>query len=204
MLFIFVLLAIGVFFLKMYFESPEYKGKEGEEVVKEALVQVFSNTKGFIFNDILVEYNGKITQIDHVVISEKGVFVVETKNYSGWIFGNQRNKYWTQVIYKNKNKFQNPLFQNYGHIKMLESVLKIDSKMFISIVAFTDNCEFKTNMPKNVMYDYQIGKYVRSLNKKLLSKSEIDLLGDRLSASVLEKNKANKNRHLDSIERNRA
>ncbi|WP_425629791.1 nuclease-related domain-containing protein [Cellulophaga lytica] len=188
----------------MYFESPEYKGKEGEAVVKEALVQVFNNTKGFIFNDILVEYNGKITQIDHVVISEKGVFVVETKNYSGWIFGNQRNKYWTQVIYKNKNKFQNPLFQNYGHIKMLESVLKIDSKMFISIVAFTDNCEFKTDMPKNVMYDYQIGKYVRSLNKKLLSKSEIDLLGDRLSASVLEKNKANKNRHLDSIERNRA
>lgn len=204
MLFVFVLLAIGVFFLKMYFESPENKGKEGEEVVKEALIQVFKNTKGFIFNDILVEYNGKITQIDHVVISEKGVFVVETKNYSGWIFGSQRNKYWTQVIYKNKNKFQNPLFQNYGHVKMLESVLKIDPKVFISIVAFTDNCEFKTDMPKNVMYDYQIGEYVRRLDKKLLSKPEIDLLGDRLSASVLEKNKANKNRHLDSIERNRA
>lgn len=64
------------------------------------------------------------TQIDHIVVSIHGIFVIETKNYKGWIYGNSNNEYWTQNIYGNKYSLYNPLLQNKNHIKSLLSTKK--------------------------------------------------------------------------------
>ena len=67
------------------------------------------------YHDVILPTAGGTTQIDHVFVSVFGVFVVETKNMSGWIFGSERDQDWTQVFPGGRKfKFQNPLRQNYG------------------------------------------------------------------------------------------
>ena len=87
-----------------------------------------------------------MTQIDHVVISIYGIFVIETKNYKGWIYGNERTANWLQNIYGHKYSIVNSVRQNYGHIKALEYVVKADgwkNVPFYSIVAYSDEAVLK-------------------------------------------------------------
>src|SRR5262245_65100442 len=81
--------------------------------------------------------HGQSVQIDHVVVTDTGVFVIETKHYSGWIFGHPNDSHWTQVIYKKKSRFQNPLRQNYGHVKAVQSLFNLPDAAFFPIVVFT-------------------------------------------------------------------
>lgn len=84
------------------------------------------------------------SEIDSILINKYGIFVIESKGYSGWIFGNETQKNWTQVIYKNKTKFYNPIMQNRNHIKALASILEIkDMNIFRSYIVFSERCELK-------------------------------------------------------------
>ena len=99
------------------------KGSLGEKQISK-LLQSLDPDRYVLLNDLYIpKENGTTTQIDHVVISDKGLFVIETKNYNGWIFGSQNSKHWTQVIYKRKEKFYNPIWQNAGHMKELRHFL---------------------------------------------------------------------------------
>jgi len=104
------------------FLKPKIKGYLGE--LKVRLRLFFLNKKEYkIIHNLRIFHNGMMSQIDHVVISKYGVFVIETKNYSGWIFGGENSFEWTQVIYKNKFKLYNPLRQNLGHVKAIKGNL---------------------------------------------------------------------------------
>jgi hypothetical protein len=110
-------LAILVGLLK----SPWFKGVVGEFVVNlSARLMLDKEVYHLIKNVTLPTDNGS-TQIDHIIVSVYGIFVVETKNMKGWIFGSPNQKTWTQKIYKLSSKFQNPLHQNYKHVKELQS-----------------------------------------------------------------------------------
>ena len=78
-----------------------------------------------VLDDLMLPSRGNTntTQIDHIVVSDFGIFCIETKSYSGWIFGNARQQHWTQVLYRYKKKFYNPLRQNYAHIKAVEAIV---------------------------------------------------------------------------------
>jgi hypothetical protein len=94
-------------------KSPWFKGVVGEFVVNlSARLMLDKETYHLIKNVTLPTENGS-TQIDHVIVSIYGIFVVETKNMRGWIFGSPNQKTWTQKIYKHTSKFQNPLHQNF-------------------------------------------------------------------------------------------
>lgn len=98
---------------------PSVKGFFGEISIR-ILLKFLNKDKYLIINDVLIPTNnGTTAQIDHIVVSIYGIFVIETKNYNGWIFGSENSKNWTQVIYKTKNHFYNPIMQNKGHIKAL-------------------------------------------------------------------------------------
>jgi hypothetical protein len=86
--------------------------------------------------------------------------VVETKNFSGWIYGNEWDSMWTQTLFGKKRQFRNPLRQNYGHVRALADFLKRDRSIFHSVVFFVGRCEFKTPMPTNVM-NAGLGRYIR-------------------------------------------
>ena len=125
--------------------------------------------------------DGTTTQIDHVVVSQYGVFVVETKTYSGWIFGDEKSAQWAQSIYRKKSRFQNPMRQNYKHICALADNLGIDKSYFIGVVAFTGDCTFKTDMPDGVVYSRRAADYIRSCNTPRIKASQVGELADAIA-----------------------
>ena len=101
-------------------------------------------------NNITLQTSNGTTQIDHIIVSKFGIFVIEAKNMDGWIFGDEKSAQWTQSLFGKKYRFQNPLHQNYRHTKALQEFLGIDESKLISLVMFWGECEFKTPMPDNV------------------------------------------------------
>jgi hypothetical protein len=104
-----------------------------------------------LLNNVTLATPEGTTQIDHVLIADTGIFVIETKHYSGWIFGDPQERQWTQAIYRKKSRFKNPLHQNYGHIKTLQSLFDLPAEHFHSVVVFTGDAEFKTDLGPNVV-----------------------------------------------------
>lgn len=120
---VFILLVVVVVWFK--FNYAKIKGDFGERFVANKLDRL-DHIHYKILNDVLLPSGGNTptTQIDHIVISNFGIFCIETKNYDGWIFGSTNREYWTQIIYRYKKKFRNPLWQNYGHIKAIQKLLE--------------------------------------------------------------------------------
>ena len=174
-------LLLVVFTMAMvWLGSARQKGKRGEKRVYNILSKGLPD--GFIvLNDIyLPSSDGTTTQIDHIVVSQYGVFVVETKNYSGWIFANARDDEWTQVIYRRKSRFQNPLRQNYRHICALAECLGISKDYFHSVVAFTENCTFKTPMPDGVVHTVALADYIKSFDRVQIDPAQVPEVADAI------------------------
>ena len=111
------------------------KGQAGERRVSGWLNGLDSEIYTILDDVIIPDTREGIgtTQIDHVVLSPYGIFVVETKNYAGWILGGEKRAYWSQIIYQEKFKFQNPYRQNFKHIACLSDLTKLPWNKFISI-----------------------------------------------------------------------
>ena len=127
---------------------PEWKGKYSEKLAYHKMLEL--PDEYHIFNDLFFENNGYTTQIDHVVVSPYGVFVIETKGYKGWILGGENSDYWTQVIYKFKAQFYNPIKQNDGHVRFLRHILQmfdneVDGNVQKQRYKYSDNsyCSFQ-------------------------------------------------------------
>lgn len=112
----------------------------GEFWVKLELNKLPKN-KYIILNDIMIKDDKCTHQIDHLVLSQFGIFVIEMKNYYGLIKGKEFDNKWCQYLGKSKSYFLNPIHQNYGHIKSLSSLLKLDDKYFISVICFSNQAK---------------------------------------------------------------
>lgn len=123
------------------FVSPKTLGAWGERDVAHILSSLPKNEYK-VFNDIMLPSKNTTTQIDHVVVSPYGIFIIETKNYKGWIFGSERSRQWMQVIFNEKHRFLNPIIQNIAHIAALRRILKrYSGTNIIPIVAFSNECK---------------------------------------------------------------
>jgi hypothetical protein len=122
------------------------KGAFGEVRVDLTLGR-FTNDSCFNVRDLLLVRDGKSTQIDNILFTTKKVYVIESKNYSGWIYGSETGKSWTQTFNHygkvTKSSFYNPLTQNYGHIKYLSTFLDIPLTNFHNIIVFSNDSELK-------------------------------------------------------------
>jgi len=135
-------------------------------------------------HNLILPAQGGTTQIDHVLVSVFGIFVIETKNMSGWIFGDERSPKWTQSIYGKKFQFQNPLRQNYRHTKALEEFLNLPESCFHPIVFFIGECDLKTALPANVLTRGLAG-YIKSHRTQVFSPSEAADIFNRLTSAKL-------------------
>ena len=176
---IFLVIVLKLFF--WWWNSPKQKGKRGEKLVAGRLRKGFPDEHRIVHGIYLPPPDGTTTQIDHIVVSQYGVFVVETKTYSGWIFGDEKSREWTQSIYRKKSRFQNPMRQNYKHICALADNLGIDKSYFHGVVAFTGDCTFKTEMPPGVVYSRRAADYIRSYNTPIIKPSQIDELDSAIA-----------------------
>jgi hypothetical protein len=113
--------------------------------------------------------------------------VIETKNYSGWIFGDDTSKQWTQIIYRVKSKFQNPIHQNFRHMKVVQELLDFLSKeQFHSIVVFTGSAVFKSPIPKGVVYQNQLVTYLNAFQDDVISINRLEFCVGRLECKRYE------------------
>ena len=136
--FLIIISIILIIILAVYLKRPETRGKRGENRVKCIIGETIENEQ-YVINDLIVSNNGNTTQIDHIVINPRGVFVIETKNYSGEIYGSENQREWTQVLaYGNvKNKLYNPLKQNATHVYNVKRI--VGNLPIHSLVVFVQN-----------------------------------------------------------------
>jgi len=150
-----------------------FKGWFGESAVSFATWLSLDSEVYFPVNNVTIGTSNGTTQIDHIIVSRYGIFVIETKNMDGWIFGGEKQAQWTQSIYGKKFRFQNPLHQNYRHTKALEEFLGLSSSYFHSVVCFVgDSCKFKTEFPSNVICGGPL-RYIDSKTEVLLSDDQV-------------------------------
>lgn len=161
-----------------------FKGWIGELKTKAAEKLLLDSSVYHVFNNILLSVSGRTTQIDHVVVSRYGVFVLETKDKTGWIFGGEKNSQWTQVIFHARIRFQNPLRQNYLHTKSLSEFLGITHDKIHSLIVFWGDCEFKTPMPDNVVKGiFKPTNFIKSKTLVLFTDQEVETLCQKLKTA---------------------
>lgn len=154
-------------------KSAWFKGVMGEALVNLSARLFLDKNEYHLIKNVTIPTEDGTTQIDHIIVSRFGVFVVETKNMQGWIFGGKRQQTWTQQIYKSKHKFQNPLHQNYKHTRTLETALGITPDKLISVVVFVGDSTFKSVMPANVTQGGGYIRFIKAHSKVLLKESEV-------------------------------
>ncbi|MGJ8657947.1 MAG: nuclease-related domain-containing protein [Akkermansiaceae bacterium] len=164
---------ITLYITKELSRSPKFKGWLGEKIMYFFSLKKLNPEKYKLLHDLyLPRPDGTgTTQIDHLVISPHGIFVIETKNYTNWIFGTENQRQWTQQIYKNKYKFQNPIHQNDLHINALTLFLNADKSLFHNLIFFVGNTTFKTKMPPNVL-NQGFRKHIESHTTELLTQQQ--------------------------------
>ena len=194
-------LIIGAVIVKTVLKSKSFKGWHGEFRVRQALTNQLDTERYRQFHDVTLPTADGTTQIDHIIVSEYGVFVIETKNIGGWIFGNPNHPKWTQTFGKSKNSFQNPLRQNFKHIKELESLLQIGEDKLFSVVVFTGDAEFKTDMPENVIRSDRLARYIHTINTPLLTENEVQRILLKINGSMLERSQETSKQHLLHLNR---
>ncbi|BBM67905.1 hypothetical protein VA249_45510 (plasmid) [Vibrio alfacsensis] len=124
--------------------TKQYKQDHGEKIVSQ-LIYTHLEPDSYLIDNVTLKVSSELTtQIDHILFMPSGIYVIETKAYSGLIFGDKDIKKWQQKFYKKCILFQNPLHQNYLHIKTVEHLLQLKpSEHLHSLVVFCGDGELR-------------------------------------------------------------
>lgn len=180
-------------------------GLFGEFLTYRKLEKKYSDMK-LLPNVYINKKDGETTEIDLIGIHKTGIYVFESKNYGGWIFGDGKRKNWMQTFKTGqKNSFYNPVWQNHGHIKALEDYLNLDEEYFKSIIVFSKRCKIKklNNIDKGVvvlrrpLLIIKTKKFIRK-NETILSDKEINKIYEKLIKGV-NVNENIKEKHINDI-----
>lgn len=192
-----VLFAVAAKLAQVWLSSRKGKGKLGEFVVSRFLNQLGPGWE--VLHDLtFVMDDGETTQIDHVVLSCKGIFVIETKNFEGSIFGRAEDAKWTQVLGRNKFSFQNPIRQNFRHTRFLSDRLGVNEAVLKPMVVFMGTVKFPKERPEGVYFPSQLVAAIKSHTENCLNNAQMGALRsklERLGVTTSEKTAV----HLQSL-----
>lgn len=187
--------------LVVILRRPKIKGRIGE-IFMALFLKSLPKDSYRVINDLLLTWNGHSTQIDHVIISIYGIFVIETKFYKGWILGGENSEFWTQNIYGHRYKLRNPIYQNQGHIRALKSILKEHENLqFISIVAFSRRARLRVKTESTVIYFHQVPRIIRRAKIRVLSEEQVQCIYSFLLANNAEEREFRKH-HISNVKQN--
>ena len=193
-LFLVICIAIGFIWGKL---EAKVKGSIGERKVAKILKSL-PEPEYRVLNNVMLSTSNGTTQIDHVVVSVYGIFVIETKNYKGWIRGKEYSDTWTQNIYGHKYTLKNPLHQNYGHIKALQQLLEIPEELFVSIVAFSTKATIKVKTKQNLIYFSELKRTIKEYSKPRIAQESLDELANIITTANID-SKENRKVHIQNI-----
>lgn len=182
-------------------KRAQWLGDMGEKTINNYLHNLGASY--WIYNDILLRTHTGTVQIDHIVVSPFGIFVIETKNYTGWIFGNENSQYWTKNVYGNKYSLPNPIHQNYAHISALKELLpQYTNNQYISIISFLSGAELKVNVrpQSNVIYSINLLDCILSYKTQILTFDQMKEFCLKLEQISL-KSEESRKEHVESLKR---
>lgn len=213
-----LIIIVGVFVLficsKIWFSSPQNIGKYGE---KRVAIKLDWLSKEYItLNDILLPTHYGTTQIDHIIVSPYGIFVIETKNYKGWIFGHEKSEEWKQSLLGKKrfwvwsseqHKFRNPIRQNLAHFRAVRDILKdVGEFTIIPIVAFSDSADLKITTPNHIVVNWSnLCSTIKSYRTPCISQEDIQKIVSKISIANIttEGSRENHIQNIRSVQQNR-
>lgn len=194
-LIILVFLIILILLLK---KSKKIEQNKGEIEVNDYLNKL---KKYKLLEDIMIKREKRTTQIDHILISRKGIFVIETKDFSGKIIGDEDSKFWIQKLNFKENHFYSPIKQNYGHVKAVEEIIG-RKNICMSLIVFTNKSNIKkvkTETP--VIQVKKLTKYIKKYKSDIrLSKEEVEEFYKILNKKDMNSRSAIK-KHIKNIEK---
>ena len=158
----------------------------GEALLTHVALANFGPPDYHLMNHVTLRLKDGTTQVDHILVSRFGVFVIETKDYKGWIFANAKQANWTQVLYRRKFKFHNPIFQNFRHVRAVQDLLDfLPPEAIKSVVVFTGEAEFKTEIPSGVFSLSGFDDYLRNQTLETMSLNRMQFCVGRLETERL-------------------
>lgn len=193
-----LLISFGVISIFVRLNSAKIKGYLAERLVNKYLSKLNRQDYTVYKNLILPLDDNDLTEVDHLVVSQFGIFVIETKNYAGWIFGSEHQAKWTQQIYKNKTQFQNPLRQNYKHCLAVGKLLGLISNIE-SVVVFTERADFKTEMPSIVIKIGSLLAHLYSFEQVKFTEKQVIEFNQKLRSNVSKTSRADRKAHLNIV-----
>lgn len=185
--------------IKLY--EANVKGYIGERLVIKKLNKL-NKKKYKVINNLLIKTSKGSTQIDHIVISRYGMFIIETKNYKGIIRGSEYDDNWMQILFNKKEILRNPIKQNNGHIKAIKDVVReVKYKNIKSIIVFTRRAKLKVNTETIVTYYNKVNRLIKKNKNKEFTEEEVNYIYEKLNELNVDSFKERKV-HVKNVRRN--
>lgn len=199
-----ILIGLAIGFLMGYSSRPSVFSfqNDGETRLSREIRAHFIGPDYHLMNHITLQLQDGTTQVDHILVSCFGIFVIETKNYNGWIFANSKQANWTQVLFNRKSQFQNPIFQNFRHVRAVQELLDfLPADCVKSVVVFTGDAEFKTEVPPGVVSLPELVGYIREQSTAVMSQNRMQFCVGRLETARLAITNETDVEHVENLRR---
>lgn len=197
-------------FTPKYSSRAEALGDYGEKRVS-SFLEDLPCEKYRVFNDLLIRDGNYTTQIDHIIISRYGVFVIETKNTHGKVYGSENAEFWKQYLpdfgYKSfgctqEHQLRNPIWQNAGHIKSLRRLVFDNDIPIYGIVVFPYETEVHVTAEQPVLKMVDVVPFIKEHRDEVLSSEQMGFYRRRL-LEVISISESDRKQHLDNVNRNK-
>jgi len=172
---------------------------DAEVAVSCALRRHLMGAPYHLLNNVTLRHGQSTTQIDHLLVSQYGIFVIETKRYKGWIYGNEADRKWTQVLYRAKFRFGNPIKQNAGHVEAVRALFTLDATIFHSVVVFCGQPQFKTELPANVIHYRQLVPYISAFTEEVITYTQLVYAVGRIETQRLSRSREVDEQHRNNV-----
>mgnify|MGYP003639086186 FL=1 len=194
----------GGFYASKKFQAHKYAAHIGEQIVNDVLKVSLSDDNYALLSNVTLpiidlEDREGTSQVDHILISSRGLFVIETKHYRGSIVGSENSSEWYQYTAFDKYTFQNPIRQNYSHLKAIEAITGYASVDMINVVSFSGDAEFKSERPTGVVKSNELREYIESFPMESLTMDEVYLLTGQLQVSRLPESQKTDKKHVEYL-----
>ena len=196
--------------------TPEYKsraealGDDGEKRVS-SFLEDLDCEEYRVFNDLLIRDGRYTTQVDHVIISRYGVFVLETKNVHGNVYGSGNAEFWKQYLpdtgfkrygYTQEHQLRNPILQNEGHIKTLSRLVFGNEVPVCGIVVFPNGTDLKIKANAPVLHMREVVPFIKQYRDVVLSSDQMAFYRGRL-LEVISISESDRMTHLENVHHNK-
>jgi hypothetical protein len=174
----------------------------GEELVSRVLLDHFRPPDYHLMNHVTLRMEDGTTQVDHILISRFGVFVIETKDFSGWIFANESDAKWTSVHYRIKYRFQNPIRQNFRHVLAVQNLLEFIPRTEVrSVVVFCGNAQFRTAVPVGVVHVDELVAFLKQFSAETIPLNRMQYAVGRIETARLALSGKTDVEHVETLRR---